>query len=263
MTFQEAWDAKRPGVGNSQENFTRLRWQDLLVPLPELKSPARAYALTYRVHQGETRLDQVFSFEKRGVAESASAPIQRRAALDYEAEIALLLHRNEPDRFGFLFANDLTDRAIQIHTFDQRNPSPGFAQAKSFPGALRAGPLLVVGDATVWPKLELTLEVNGELRQQVKAHECLLSPRGFHQEVFARADIGDWALVLTGTAGGTIFQSPTFMQKFTLLLQNGFSKKRAREAWLRRFRFLQAGDQLEMKSTILGTSHATIVAHSE
>ena len=263
MTFSAVWDTAPGARSRANDELVRLRWQDLLTPLPELPGPAWAWALTYRLHQEESRLDDVFFFEKRGLAESASAPIRHLPVLDYEAEIALLLRRGEPDRFGFLFANDLTDRATQIRTFSRRKPAPGFSAAKSFSGALRAGPLLVIGDAAVWPELELTLEVNGEIRQQVKACECLMTPRDFHRQIFARADVSDWVVALTGTAGGTIFQSPTLLQRLQFFFRSGFSMNRAREAWLRQFQFLSIGDRLEMKSEILGMSHATIVAASE
>lgn len=264
MTFAEAWEATPPEAGHrSGDKPSRHRWEDVLVALPDLQGPAWAYALTYRVHQKETRLPDTFFFEKRGSAENACQPIPYRPALDYEAEVALLLHRSEPDRFGFLFANDLTDRAKQARTFDRLNPAPGFSAAKSFPGALRAGPLLVIGDAAVWPELEVRLEVNGELRQQVRARECLMTPREFHQQIFTKSDVREWALVLTGTAGGTIFQSPTPMQRFQLLVGSGFSRTRAREAWLERFQFLRVGDRLEMKSEMLGMGHAIIVPNAE
>ncbi|HEY0549768.1 MAG TPA: fumarylacetoacetate hydrolase family protein [Verrucomicrobiae bacterium] len=238
----------------------RLRWQDLSVPLPELQGPAWAWALTYPTHQNEARLTDIFSFEKCSAAESTWASIQHRPSLDYEAELALLLRRGEPERFGFLFANDLTDRAMQLQTYDRRRPAAGFSKAKSFPGALRVGPLLAISGSELWPELEVRLEVNGALRQHVKARECLLTPREFHQQVFADESASDWVLALTGTTNGTIFQSPSSAQKSKLILQNGFSTERAREAWLRQFQFLSPGDRLEMNSEILGTSHATIVA---
>ena len=177
--------------------------------------------------------------------------------------MGLLLHRNEPERFGFLFANDLTDREAQVHSYDRRSPAAGFSAAKSFPGALRVGPLLVIAGQNLWPELEVRLEVNGNLRQHVKARECLLTPREFHQQLFASSNAGDRALVLTGTTGGTIFQSPTQSQRLRLLAWSGFSLMRARKQWLRGFQFLRIGDRLDMKSEILGTSHATIVASAE
>jgi len=155
MTFEEVCkggllDAK----SRQQEKPVPLRWEDLLVPLPDLKGPTWAYAFTYRMHQEETGLGHIFFFEKHGKAESACGPIKHRPALDYEAELALLLNRNDPERFGFLLANDLTDRAVQVHNYDRRRPGSGFSVAKSFPGALRIGPLLVMAGGSLWPQLE-------------------------------------------------------------------------------------------------------------
>jgi 2-keto-4-pentenoate hydratase/2-oxohepta-3-ene-1,7-dioic acid hydratase in catechol pathway len=264
MTFKEAWDVSARATDDPSDGRAKRKgWEELLVPLPALKGPSWAYGLTYCAHQKESRQEKMVCFEKRGEPTGAWVPIPHRPALDYEAEIALLLHRQEPERFGYLLANDLTDRAKQVETFDRRNPAPGFAEAKSFPGALHVGPLLAIGGAEVWPKLESELRVNGELRQSVNARECLLGPREFHDQIFTRGDASDWALVLTGTTGGTIFQGPTPAKKLWLFLANGFSVRRAGQAWLRRFEFLRVGDRLEMSSKILGTSHATIVAEAK
>ena len=263
LAFEQVWN--EPSRNHWRQNDTSIRktWDELLVPLPQFEQSSWAYAMTYRVHQEEARQQNIFPFAKHGRAEGTWLPIQHRRALDYEAEIALLLHRPEPERFGFLLANDLTDRGVQLRTFDRRHPAPGFSAAKSFPGALRVGPLLAVGGPVLWPQLEVQLRINGELRQQVNARECLLTPQQFHQQIFARNAATDWALVLTGTTGGTIFRSPRSAEKWALWIKHGFSKGDAREAWLRRFQFLKAGDQLEMTSQILGTSCATIVAKAE
>jgi 2-keto-4-pentenoate hydratase/2-oxohepta-3-ene-1,7-dioic acid hydratase in catechol pathway len=264
MAFANAWNSPPRISGlNATETLMRKTWPELLAPLPEFQGPSRAYAMTYRVHQEEVRQKKIFSFEKRTQAESAWLPIQHRQTLDYEAEIALLLHRSEPERFGFLLANDLTDRAAQVRNFDRDNPAPGFSAAKSFPGALRVGPLLAIGGPKLWPELEVELRVNGELRQHVKARNCLLAPHEFHKQAFMSGDANEWALVLAGTTGGTIFRSPNPAEKMLLFVMSALSTRRAREAWLRRFQFLAVGDRLEMTSKILGTSHATIVATTE
>lgn len=259
LMFQEAWQS-HPSRTPAEEEGERFGWEQLKVPLPALARPARGYALTYPRHQRESGLDNFFSFEKAGVAEGAWTPIPYRPSLDYEAEVALLLHRRESERFGFLLANDLTDRDVQLRTYDKRHPASGFSAAKSFAGALRIGPLLIVGGAQLWRELELSLDVNGERRQHVRAHECLVAPADFHQQAFAGAHAAEWALVLTGTTGGTIYRSPNWPQKFQLLWRSRFSMQRAREAWLRQFEFLRVGDRLAMRSDILGTSHATVVA---
>ena len=262
-TFENAWNATLGTDRDENVFLKRKNWEELLVPLPGFERSSWAYAMTYRDHQKEVRQEKIFFFEKSGLAEGAWLPIRHRAMLDYEAEIALLLHRQEPDRFGFLFANDLTDRAVQLRTFNRRNPAPGFTEAKSFPGALRVGPLLVIGSHELWPKLEVELWMNGGFCQRVNARECLLTPRDFHRQIFARDVAKEWALVASGTTGGTIFRSPGSREKLWLLIKNGFSIRRAREDWLRRFHFLEVGDRLEMKSEVLGTSYATIVATTE
>ena len=259
MSFDEVWSTAPGSVPDAGMERFAFSLENLMVPLPDLSGPATAYATTYRVHGAEVRLQDMFSFAKLGTPAGAWAPVVWRPALDFEAEVALLLRRDNTERFGYLLANDLTDRAVQVHTFNRRNPAPGFSEAKGFPGALRVGPLLVMGGGDFWQRLELHLSVNGEKRQEVRARDCLLTPRDFHRQIFAGRDAGDFALVLTGTSAGTIFRGPSPAQRMAAILRAGFSIRRAREHWLKRFRFLQPGDRIEMKSEFLGNCHATIV----
>jgi hypothetical protein len=66
---------------------------------------------------------------------------------------------------------------------------------------------------------------------------------------------------MTGTAGGTIFRTPSSWQRLGLWFGNGFSVARGKEAWLRRLDFLRSGDEVVMRSPILGEARMVIGDH--
>lgn len=236
-----------------------VRWDDLDVPLPHRGTRCWGYALSYPEHQRETLKHPVFRFLKEGTVEPVSAPIPWREHLDFELEIGLLMHRETPDRFGYFLANDLTDRGIQVERFDRRNPAPGFTLAKSFPGSLRVGPLLVIGDPSVWSLLSATLTLNDEERQTLRAADCRLDPSRLHRELFAEHSGDPWLLAVTGTPAGTLFRAPGFREKLAVLLAGWFSAGRARRAWLAGLKFLAPGDELVMDSPVLGRGRARVI----
>lgn len=234
-------------------------WQELDVPLPHRGARCWGYALSYPEHRQETLKLATFRFVKQGSVAANSEPIPYRDHLDYELEIGVLLHRGMPDRFGYFLANDLTDRGLQVEQYARRDPAPGFTRAKDFPGSFRAGPLLRVGDASLWRELTATLTLNGQIRQTIRAADCRLDPRQMHRELFAESDAGPWLLALTGTSGGTLFRSPQFRERMMALAAGRLSIKRARRSWLRRLTFLAPGDVLVLESPLLGRSETRVI----
>lgn len=252
------WSRLRPDPVPAEEDQKFIPWQDLDVPLPHHGALCWGYALSYPEHRDETLKKPAFRFLKEGSVVTNSETIAYRDFLDFELEIGLLMHRDTPDRFGYFLANDLTDRGMQIEHYDPRNPAPGFTRAKSFPGSLRAGPLLALGDASLWHRLTATLTLNAEERQSVKAVDCHLNPRWIHDELFQDHQDEPWLLVVTGTPAGTLFRSPGIHEKLIALLAGFLSVKRARRRWLRGLRFLAPGDRIVMESPILGRSEACV-----
>jgi 2-keto-4-pentenoate hydratase/2-oxohepta-3-ene-1,7-dioic acid hydratase in catechol pathway len=259
LSFAQVWQAGLPPDPTPPGPVLHRAWNELLLPLPDTDIPCLGYALTYPSHQKEVSLDDSITFPKQAVPQSTQQDIVYRDHLDYEAEIGVLLHRNEPDRFGYLIVNDLTDRGIQVRTFDSANMAPGFTLAKSFEGSLRIGPLLAIGNAAAWKTLAVDLYLNGERRQQVRAGECLLQPEALvehHQAVHGGTP---WLLVSTGTSEGVLFDVPNLWEKIEYFLKAGFSMKEAQEDWLAHLRFLQPGDELTLTSPTLGRSSAQVV----
>lgn len=254
----QIWDGS---AGQTPEDLEPrlISWRELDVPLPHRGARCWGYALTYPEHRRETLRAPHFRFLKQGSVESNSAPIPFRDFLDYELEIGIVMHRDVPDRFGYFLANDLTDRGLQVANYNARNPAPGFTIAKDFPGSLRAGPLLLVGDASLWPQLTATLLLNGVVRQDVRAAECHIHPRLLHDELFREHDDDPWVLAATGTSGGTMFRTPGVYEKMRAMVAGRLSMSRARRNWLQRLRYLARGDKLVIQSPLLGHSETEVV----
>lgn len=259
LTFAQVWMVDLHAEFTPHGPVERRTWNELLLPLPAKDIPCLGYALTYPSHQREVSLEDSVTFPKEAVPQSTQQDIVYRDHLDYEAEIGVLLHRNDPDRFGYLIVNDLTDRGIQVRTFDPDNMAPGFALAKSFEGALRVGPLLAIGNAAAWKTFAVDLYLNGELRQQLRASECLLQPEAMAEQRVAAHAGAPWLLVSTGTTEGVLFEVPNLWEKIEYFLRAGFSMKQAQEDWLAHLRFLQPGDELTLQSPALGRASARVV----
>lgn len=224
-------------------------------PFASLKAKSLGFGLTYADHAQDVDLKEIVLFEKNAAPTALQEPVRYRDYLDYEAEVGLLLHRGEPALFGYYIHNDLTDRMVQATLFTGKNAVDAFSKAKSFPGSSGNSPLLVIGDASVWKSLRIELLVNGEKRQTVNPELNALSPAEIHKRVFARGGLAeghDWVIVGTGTPSGTIFFSPPLLKKLSLLIKNGFSRKKAGAAWVREFTFLKKGDALKFQSAVLG-----------
>lgn len=239
---------------------SRYEHSQLESPFRHLPLKSLGLGLTYPDHQQETRLDKIVLFEKVVTPTRIIDPIPFRESLDYEAEVSLLLHRSEPGVFGYLVHNDLTDRMIQALNFDEKNPAPSFSLAKTFPSANAHGPLMLVGDESVWTKLKIDLRRNGKLVQTVNPSQNLMKPSAIHKLVFSSplAKNHDWILIGTGTPGGTIFRSPTLAEKAWMFASSGFNMKRATKKWVNRFPFLQPNEKLEFSSELLGTYATTV-----
>lgn len=259
VDFESIWAGE---AGPATTPATRhVAWSELKMPLPREDIPCWAYALTYPDHRREAQLSRSFRFPKGGPAAPYDGVMAYREHLDYEGEILLLLNARFPDRFGFLMGNDWTDRGIQVREFDLDNQVDVFAKAKHFSGSLRVGPLLAIGDADAWSGLGLEVYRNGRLRQSVQAVHCAIDPEYIREDLSGELATHDLALAMTGTAGGTIFRTPSSWQRLGLWFGNGFSVARGKEAWLRRLDFLRSGDEVVMRSPILGEARMVIGDH--
>ncbi len=245
-------DLNKPAAPSIEQ---RVEFSQLQVPLINQEFASLGLGLSYPSHQQEVNADTTVFFRKDAKPTAIDAPIAYRPHLDFEAEVSLLMHRQEKTLFGYLVHNDLTDRGIQVANFDADNPAPGFSKSKSFAGANAHGFLMAVGGAELWNELQVELFVNGIKVQDVRPRENVLTPADIHRIVFQTPGLAegkDWVLVGTGTPAGTIFRAPSLFEKIMLFVRSGFRMPEAQKLWLEKFRFLAPNDELEFRSKALG-----------
>ncbi|MDF1706198.1 MAG: fumarylacetoacetate hydrolase family protein [Aeromicrobium sp.] len=213
------WRAAAQAPGQLQA--TAVEW------LAPITTPCRVMCLgaNYRQHAIESGMDpddREFNlfFDKTDASVTGPAdPVVRPAhvrLLDFEIELALVLRREitepvvvTPENlgefvFGITIANDLSARDVQL-------PQGQFLKGKSYRGFCPTGPYIVVPEADelgVLDRLDLRLEVNGELRQSDTTANLLFGPAESLTELstFCNSSPGD--LLLTGTPHGCVATSP-------------------------------------------------------
>jgi 2-keto-4-pentenoate hydratase/2-oxohepta-3-ene-1,7-dioic acid hydratase in catechol pathway len=241
-----------------------LLYSKLKVPLPFNQPFASlGLGLSYPSHQQEVGTRNIVYFQKRAPHTSLINPIHAQPYLDFEAEISILMHRHEPELFGYLIHNDLTDRGIQVRTYDNKNPAPGFSKSKSLNGLNAHGLFMAVGSLEMWKTLEVKLYRNNIPVQHVKARENVLDPKQIHAHVFANPELSenkDWVLIGTGTPAGTIFRAPSLLERIWIFTLSGFNFDRAQKRWLEKFDFLKDEDVLEFRSQTLGYFSTKVIS---
>ena len=137
--------------------------------------------------------------------------------LDYEIELGLVLKKGfdapvdiTPETLGewvggLVIVNDITARDVQVsHT--------QFHKSKSYRTFGPVGPWLVLPDASDLAKLfdlELTLEVDGEVRQKALAKEMIFKPAATLKELSTIMDLDAGDLIATGTPAGVALAPPS------------------------------------------------------
>lgn len=150
----------------------------------------------------------------------ARGAIERPAGvrlLDYEIELGLVLGA-APDLataaegradlsqcvVGLVVANDVSARDIQV-------PQGQWFKGKSFRTFCPVGPYLVLLDRDDYGRLgdlQLTLRVNGEVRQQGQVRDMIYPPSETLAELAGILDLKAGDLLLSGTPGGVAMQVP-------------------------------------------------------
>jgi len=175
--------------------------------------------------------------------------------LDYEVEIGLVVGREIPvgtgvtaDTLadyvcGLVLTNDVSARDVQL-------TKTQFYEAKSYPTFTPVGPALVLVDAgelSRFGDLQLTLRVNGELRQKSTVQTDMIyrpaeSLTGLAR--FQRLSPGD--LLLTGTPVGTALSAPPkAIQKISSLLPDEVKWNIFFSGQAKNTKYLHDGDVVE------------------
>lgn len=229
--------------------------------LSPVTTPARVVAqmVNYRSHAVDSGFDpdRVPAAFFRKASGSVSGPrddIEWPAHvgfLDYEVELGLVLGRRleigdvvTADNLaeyvaGVVVTNDVSARDVQL-------TKTQFYEAKSYPTFTPVGPYLTLLDAEEvagLDRLQLSLSVNGELRQSSDLRDMIVAPPAALTALarFQVLDPGD--LLLTGTPGGTALKAPpALVAKLAGLLPPATRLKLFFQGQAKNPRYLSDGD---------------------
>jgi 2,4-didehydro-3-deoxy-L-rhamnonate hydrolase len=173
--------------------------------------------------------------------------------LDYEIELGLVLKRGfaTPQDIaanqigdwigGLVMVNDITARDVQVSHMQ-------FHKSKSYRTFGPVGPWLVIPNAQEWSRLfelELTLSVDGEVRQKAMAAEMIFKPHQTLSELSHVMDLDAGDLIATGTpAGVAMHPPPGFVQALAGFLSPAARFKAFLNGQLKRSQYLQIGQTI-------------------
>lgn len=241
-----------------------------------------AQATNYREHAKEVGLNPKqrkanILFRKSSAAITGPNDAVVRPAhvrlLDYEIELGLVIgartrgptqitNDNLSDYVAALVVtNDISARDVQV-------PEGQFYKGKSYRTFLPCGPILFVPDRhelARWPELQLTLHVNGTIRQSSTCAHMIHKPADTLTEISSIEDLDPGDLILTGTPGGVAMRPPQGMlRSIANALPDAMRARLFVQSQLRRSQYLQPGDRIDASirlddgSIDLGTQHLGI-----
>lgn len=213
------------------------------------------------------------------VAADADVVRPRRVRfLDYEVELGLVLRRDiagpvtvtQDTLFDFIagavIVNDISARDIQI-------PEMQFHKGKSFRTFGPVGPYLCVferEDMAALADMELSLSVNGQVRQRDNTRNLVFGPAETLTELSAVHDFSAGDLLATGTPSGCALAVPSpARQRLGALLPDKMKWKIFFRIQAKRSQYLQPGDVIETRIASgdgridLGVQRNRIVAEGE
>ncbi|MEM3395883.1 MAG: fumarylacetoacetate hydrolase family protein [Thermoplasmata archaeon] len=172
---------------------------------------ARNYAAHANEMQENLPSEPVFFIKPR----SALVPHKSTVVLpaysnhvEHEVELAVVIKRRlknakevnlKKDVMGFSIILDMTARDVQREAKNQGLP---WTKAKCFDTSAPFGPKIVEPDKLDWRKLEISLRVNGELRQQGNTSQMVFGI----EELIAKASeiftLERYDIIATGTPAG-------------------------------------------------------------
>ena len=219
----------------------------------------------YRQHMIESGMDpdakkfnMIFT-KAPGCIVPADSPLikpRRVQFLDYEIELGLVLRRDILSRqtiaeadlhdyvAGIVMVNDYSARDIQI-------PQMQFYKGKSFRTFGPIGPYLCLLDRAEMSKLRslnLTLTVNGEIRQRDSTANLVYGPAETLSELSGVHDLLAGDLLSTGTPSGCALTIPSpARQRIAALFPERVKWKMFMKLQARRPQYLKAGDLVESR----------------
>lgn len=254
---------------NPMEDLAELRGPRILESEVELLSPITSnqqficQGANYRQHMIESGIDpeaktfnMIFTKASSCIT-SADADVVRPKQvrfLDYEIELGLVLKRDITAPVsvsehnlheyvaGLVIVNDYSARDIQI-------PQMQFYKGKSYRGFGPVGPylcLLAESDMALLGDLQLTLSVNGEIRQNDNTGNLVFGPAETLTELSQVHDLYAGDLLATGTPSGCALSVPSpAKQRLAGLLPEQRKWAMFMKIQARRAQYLQPGDVVE------------------
>lgn len=217
--------------GRAEWRAAAARSPDLRMTEVTLLSPVTApcrvicQGANYRQHMIESGLDtdqKTFNMFFQKSDASVAPPVgevvrpSHVRLLDYEIELGLVVGaevkaaravrpEDLPDLiFGLVIANDISARDVQL-------PQMQFFKGKSYRGFCPVGPYLTILDRAEFAlldDLQLTLAVNGQVRQQDSTRNLVFKPAETLEELTTFSDLSPGDLILTGTPAGCALRVP-------------------------------------------------------
>jgi 2-keto-4-pentenoate hydratase/2-oxohepta-3-ene-1,7-dioic acid hydratase in catechol pathway len=210
----------RQNPANFQYPFSSLELYSPVTPPCQIVCQGKNY-LDHVLETGVKPEDKDYNILFTKADSSLAPPVGQVARpegvrlLDYEVELALVIgteitgpiHVDERNLHeyvaGVVMANDLSARDVQV-------PQRQWFKGKSFRGFCPVGPILHLLDAEEVPlmdDMELTLSVNGEIRQKANTRQMMHKPAETLTEVSRIFDLRPGDILLTGTPGGVAMRA--------------------------------------------------------
>ncbi len=219
----------------------------------------------YRQHMIESGIDpdvkrynMMFTKAPGTIVAADSELIKPRCVrfLDYEIEVGLVIKNDVQHKVsvseenlsdyvaGVVIVNDYSARDIQI-------PEGQFYKGKSFRTFAPVGPILCLlkpAEMNYLKDLQLTLTVNGEVRQRDTTANLVNGPAETLTELSGVHDLAPGDLIATGTPSGCALSVPSpFKQRIFALLPEATKWRLFLKVQERRKQYLRVGDVVESR----------------
>src|SRR5271157_219619 len=231
--FVSAW----PLAALAQAQGTTLGFDEVAILSPVTRNQQFVcLGANYRQHMIESGIDpdtkhynMMFTKAPVSIVPADSAVIKPRCVrfLDYEIEVGLVIKRDVTQNVsineenlsdfvaGVVIVNDYSARDIQI-------PEGQFYKGKSFRTFAPVGPILCLltpAEMHYLKELQLTLTVNGEVRQSDTTDNLVNGPAETLTELSGVHDLAPGDLIATGTPSGCALAVPSpFKQRLAAML---------------------------------------------
>ncbi len=262
--LMDAWFSDPDGF--TSENLTRISFKEanLLAPVSD-DIQIFCQGLNYASHQEEGGIkagkgeNLIFSKPPSTICGPYDDIIRPTGCelLDYEIELALILKRDLPADTqvdsgnlldyvgGFTLTNDVSARDFMFGA-----PMLQWFKGKGQRTFCPTGPILYLLDSSevdLLSNLQLTLSLNGEVRQDATTDQLIFKPEETLTELATFTDVNKGDMLLTGTPGGVTLNANLKVGMAILLNFTNDEKRRAKLVKTQQaVKYLQPGDKLAL-----------------